>query len=143
MTSMKIVQFSRPANPHPLRPITYHFCLTPTPHHFKLDALFVSPPITIIKDNATASTQLLINDCHCVKNFRIRSYSSSYFPAFGLNTVYLVSLRIQSECKKIRTRMTTNMDHFYPVCNLKNLTRVSIFYICNLVIFTCVILLKV
>ena len=47
-----------------------------------------------------------------VKNVRIRSYSSLYFPTFGLNTDrYGVSLRrIQSECGKIRTRITLNMD---------------------------------
>ena len=39
-----------------------------------------------------------------------------YFLAFGLNTErYLVSLHIQSECGKIRTRKTPNMDTFYAV----------------------------
>ena len=42
----------------------------------------------------------------CVKCFCIRSYSSLYFSAFGLNTTkYEVSLRIQSECEKIWTRI--------------------------------------
>ena len=51
-----------------------------------------------------------------VKNVRIRSYSSLYFPTFGLNTErYGVSLRIQSECGKIRTRITPNMDSFHAV----------------------------
>ena len=36
---------------------------------------------------------------HCVKSVRIRSFTGSYFPAFGLNTEkYSVSIRIQSEC---------------------------------------------
>ena len=40
----------------------------------------------------------------------------SYFPAFGLNTErYRVSLRIQSECGKIRTRITPNTDTFHAV----------------------------
>ena len=44
---------------------------------------------------------------HCVKGVRIRRFSSPYFPAFGLNTDrYGVSLRIQSECGKIRTLFT-------------------------------------
>ena len=46
---------------------------------------------------------------HCVKGVHIRSYSGtySYFPAFGLNTERCeVSLPIQSECGKIRTRIT-------------------------------------
>ena len=39
--------------------------------------------------------------------------SGPYFPAFGLNTErYEVSLRIQSECGKIRTRNNTVFGHF-------------------------------
>ena len=50
---------------------------------------------------------------YCVKSVRIRSYSGPHFPAFGLNTErYFVSLRIQSECGKIRTRITLNADTF-------------------------------
>ena len=49
----------------------------------------------------------------------IRSYSGPYFPAFGLNTErYSVSLHIQSECGKIRTRITPNTDTFYAVIAL-------------------------
>ena len=52
----------------------------------------------------------------CVKSARIRSYSGPYFPVFGLNTErYRVSLRIQSECRKMRTRITPNMDTFHAV----------------------------
>ena len=55
--------------------------------------------------------------CHCVKNVLIRSYSVPYFPAFGLNTErYFESLRIQSECGKIRTRIIQNRDTFHAVC---------------------------
>ena len=52
---------------------------------------------------------------HCVKGVRIRSYSGPYFPAFELNTPYPVSLRIQSECGKIWTRITQNTDTFHAV----------------------------
>ena len=53
---------------------------------------------------------------NCRKSVRIMSYSGPYFPAFGLNTErYSVSLPIQSECGKIRTRITFNMDTFYAV----------------------------
>ena len=53
---------------------------------------------------------------HCMKSARIQSYSGPYFPAFGLNTErYSVSLRIQSECGKIRTRTTPNTATFYTV----------------------------
>ena len=53
---------------------------------------------------------------HCVKSVRIRSYSGPNFPAFGLNTKrYYVSLRIQSKCWKMRTRITPKTDTFYAV----------------------------
>ena len=51
---------------------------------------------------------------HCVKHNRIRSYSGLHFPAFGLNAEkYEVSLRIHSECGKMRTRTTPNTDSFH------------------------------
>ena len=53
---------------------------------------------------------------HCVKSIRIWSYSDPYFPALGLNTErYGVSLRIQSEFGKKRTRITPNTGTFYAV----------------------------
>ena len=53
---------------------------------------------------------------HCVKSVRIRSYSGPHFPAFGLNTErYGVSLCIQSECGKMRTRITPNTDTFHAM----------------------------
>ena len=53
---------------------------------------------------------------HCVKSVRIQSYSGPHFSAFGLTTErYRVSLRIQSECVKLRTRITPNTDTFYAV----------------------------
>ena len=53
---------------------------------------------------------------HCVKSVRIRSYSGPYFPAFGLNPEgYGVYLRIQSECGKIRARISPNTDTFHAV----------------------------
>ena len=56
---------------------------------------------------------LRVHGTHCVKSVRIRSFSGPHFPAFGLNTgKYGVSLRIQSECGKIRTRKSPNMDTF-------------------------------
>ena len=59
---------------------------------------------------------LNISYVHCVKSVRIRSYSGPYFTAFGLNTErYGVSLRIQSNCGKIRTRINPNTDTFYAV----------------------------
>ena len=53
------------------------------------------------------------DDLHCVKSVLIWSYSCPYFPSFGLNTGrYGVSLRIQSKCGKIQTRITPNTDTF-------------------------------
>ena len=53
---------------------------------------------------------------HCKKSVRIRSYSGPYFSAFGLNTeIYSISLRIQSECGRMRTRITPDTDTFYAV----------------------------
>ena len=58
-----------------------------------------------------------VDDTQCVKGVHIRSYSGPYFPAFGLITEsYGVSLRIQSECGKMRTRITPNMYTFYALC---------------------------
>ena len=52
----------------------------------------------------------------CVKIVRIWSYSGPHFPAFRLNTErYEVSLLIQSEYGKMRTRTTPNTDTFQAV----------------------------
>ena len=59
-------------------------------------------------------TMINIRKWYYVKSVRIRSYSGPYFPASGLNTErYGVSLRIQPECGKIRTKITPNMDTLY------------------------------
>ena len=69
-----------------------------------------------------------------VKSARIRNYSGPHFPAFGLNTErYGISLPIQSEYGKIRTRITLNMYTFYGVlvyiiCSLGIFNRVHSFY---------------
>ena len=53
---------------------------------------------------------------HWVKIVLIWSYSGPHFSTFGLNTErYSVSLRIQSEFWKIRTRITPNTDTVYAV----------------------------
>ena len=58
---------------------------------------------------------------HCVKSDRIRSYFGPHFPAFGLNTErYGVCLRIQSECGKMRSRITPNTDTFYAVTEIES-----------------------
>ena len=53
---------------------------------------------------------------HCVKSVRNRCYSCPRFPTFGLNTErYGVSLRIQSECGKMQTRITPNINTLYAL----------------------------
>ena len=50
---------------------------------------------------------------HCVKSVQIRSFFWSVFLTFGMNTErYFVSLRIHSECGKIRTRKNSPFGHF-------------------------------
>ena len=56
------------------------------------------------KQNSTIDNSLKRYGFHCVKSASIRSY--------------YVSLRIQSQCEKIRTRITLNKDTVYAVyCN--------------------------
>ena len=63
---------------------------------------------------------------YCVKSVHIQSYSGPYFPAFRLNAErYRASLRIQSECGKIRTRITHNTDTF-PAVFRKIVTKVCL-----------------
>ena len=63
---------------------------------------------------------------HCVKSVRIRSCSGPHFPIFGLNMErYGVSLRIQSEYRKMQTRVTPNTDTFYTVGYWTNLSKRS------------------
>ena len=58
----------------------------------------------------------------------------SDFPAFGLNMErYKVSVRIQCECRKIRTRIITNTDTFYAVYVLE------LAVICKLLVFLCLV----
>ena len=53
---------------------------------------------------------------YCVKSVSVWSYTGSYFPGFRLNTErYQLYLRIQSESRKIRSRITPNRDTFHLV----------------------------
>ena len=55
---------------------------------------------------------------HCVKTICIWSYSGPHFSTFGLNTErYRLSLRIHSECEKIRTRITPSTNTFHVELN--------------------------
>ena len=58
--------------------------------------------------------------CTAWKMFKYGIFSGPYFPAFGLNTErYFVSLHIQSECGKIRTKKKIRIwTHFTQKCFL-------------------------
>ena len=67
-------------------------------------------------DSNSTSASILQRNSPRIKSVRIRNYSGRHFPTFGLNTErYSVSLRIQSECVKMQTRITPNTDTFYAV----------------------------
>ena len=66
---------------------------------------------------------------HCVKSVRVRSYSGPHFRAFGLNTeTHSGSLRIQSECGEMPTRITQNTDTFHAVSNRCTFVAQSFYY---------------
>ena len=55
--------------------------------------------------------------CYRVKVANMRSYSGLFFSAFEFHTErQFGSLRIQSNCGKIRIRKTLNMDTFHALC---------------------------
>ena len=61
------------------------------------------------------SNVIFASNNQCIKRLRVRSYSGPCFPAFRLNTE-----RMQSKCRKIRTRITRNTDAFQAVNNTSN-----------------------
>ena len=73
---------------------------------------------------------------HCIEFVRIRSYSGPPFPAFGLNTErYAVSLRIQSEFGKMRTRITLNTRTFQAMIPPGSwLTSLLVKWICHILL---------
>ena len=72
----------------------------------------VNTSLKVIKENSEKKLG------HCIKSVRIRSLSGPYFPVFRLNMErYGISLRIQSECGKIRTKKTPNKDTFHAVAD--------------------------
>ena len=67
----------------------------------------------IIISTISHSGQYVVIAKHCVKRVHIRSYFGRHFHAFRLNTErYGVSLRIQSEYRKMRTRNNSVFGHF-------------------------------
>ena len=67
------------------------------------------------------SPSIILKCSHFVKSVCIRSFPGPYFPTLGLNTErYGVSLHINSERGKIRTRKTKNMDIAYALSSTVN-----------------------
>ena len=59
-------------------------------------------------------------------------FSGPYFPAFGLNmNRYEVSLRIQYECGKIRTRKNSVFGHFSEVFCWKSILKICSKFTCK------------
>ena len=97
---------------------------------------WVTSPLTVDNNAVTLYEIIHMNGLNVLrveglKSVRIRSYSGPHFPAFGLNTEkYGVSLRIQSKCGKVRTKITPNTYTFYAVVGVFR-TSVIIFWCCQ------------
>ena len=64
--------------------------------------------VVTLKSSMVVSDQII-----ALKVSKYGVFSGPYFPAFGLNTErYSVSLRIQSEYRKMRTRRNSVFEHF-------------------------------
>ena len=86
--------------------------MVPCAFHFKQ----IQSAFCLDIENGTEFFNQILNTHHCVKCVHIRSYSGLCFPAFALNTERCgVCFVIQSECGKVRTRITPNTDTFYAV----------------------------
>ena len=99
-------------------------------------------PVDILSEKFERKIMVLAKTRHCMKSVRIRSYSGPHFPAFGLNAErYGVSLCIQFECGKIRTRTTPNTDSFYAV-RLLSIENVILFrqsIVCSCITFSIIL----
>ena len=79
--------------------------------------LYASDRFMIIQSHPHFPWRQFYIVCYCEKTVRIRKLSGPHFPASGLNTErYGVSLRIQSECGKMRAKKILNTDTFHAVC---------------------------
>ena len=92
----------------------------------------ISIDTTVLQIYFKGKSQGSMSHNHCVKSVRIRNYSGPHFSAFWLNRErYGLFLRIQSQCGKMRTRITPNnfcavnhlrKNHFpiqiHPLCRI-------------------------
>ena len=92
--------------------------------------------VNISKVHAEAFNFVVLTENCCFQSFRIDvscrvstawieskygHFSGPYFPVFGLNTeIYSVNLRIQSECRKIRTKKKLRIWTHFTYKKLKN-----------------------
>ena len=75
------------------------------------DSRYIYYIIILGPDNSHQFATPKINTAWLVHKYGV--FSGPYFPAFGLNTkICSVSLSIQSECGKIRTRKNSVFGHF-------------------------------
>ena len=71
----------------------------------------IKDPIFLVLSSRFSSNIQIMDTVWNVSKYGV--FCGPYFPAFGLNTErYFVSLRIQSECGKIRTRKNSVFGHF-------------------------------
>ena len=95
--------------------------------HWQIQDLLRLSSSHMSQDKELDIKQVRNNNGHRVKSVRIRNYSGPHFSAYGLNSeryyVYSVSLHIQSEQGKMRTRVTPNTAAFnaagLPILTLK------------------------
>ena len=99
--------------------MSHWFSLVNIFEHWQIQDLFRLFSSQMSQDKELDIKQVRNNNGHCVKSVRIRSYSGLHFSAYGLNSerysVYSVSLHIQSEQGKMRTKVTPNTAAFNAV----------------------------
>ena len=62
-----------------------------------------------------------LKQLHCLKSVQIQSYFRSVFSCIPTKyEIYSVNLRIQSECRKIRTRNNSVFGHFSRSVHTQN-----------------------
>ena len=121
-------------------------------HHWMNEWLFYELNKLKQKQNKSWS-EPPVKRYHFVKSVRILSFPGLYFPAFGQNTErYFVSLRLQSECGKIRTKklqirtlfvqcinQINEAPHFWlkHVCSMVSKSKIQLAAISSLKLYYC------
>ena len=67
-------------------------------------------PVLLVHSVRGSASLIILNDLHCVKSVRIRSFSGLYFPVFGLITErYSVSLNNLSVIDEKMLNLSDNL----------------------------------